>query len=298
MSDARTITHARRGRWCGHYGMIPCPVPSHGKGHGDKRPSCSIRDGEIPGRVIVKCFAGCDSRDILGALWDLGLIEHERAASVRPRQRIQPQQPREPDPDTAALALWHAAEPISGTLGERYMHGHRGISHPLPPTLRFRHDVRYPLAGTILPAVVAALQRPDRTVIAVQTTFLRLDGKKAPLSAPRITIGSLGTGAVRLAAAEETLGLAEGVENALSAMEMTGTPCWATLGAQRLPRITLPDIVRRVVIFADRDATGELHAGLAATAYTQQGRSVEIRWPPGNAPDWNDALRAECGVPA
>lgn len=297
MSDARTITHARRGRWCGGYGMIPCPVASHGKGHGDRRPSCSIRDGETPGRLIVKCFAGCDSRDILGALWDLGLIQHERGAPVRPRPRVEPQQPREPDPDASALALWHAAEPIAGTLGERYLR-ERGISHPLPPSLRFRPDVRYPLAGTILPAVIAAVQRPDRTVVAVQATFLTLRGRKAPVSAPRITTGSLGTGAVRLAHAAETLGLAEGVENALSAIEMTGTPCWATLGAQRLPRLTLPDIVRRVVIFADRDATGELHAGLAATAYSRQGRSVEIKWPPGDAPDWNDALRADRTVTA
>lgn len=297
MSDAQSITLALGGRWRGHYGLARCPVQSHGQGRGDRRPSLSVRDGERSDRILVHCHAGCDSRDVMQALWDRGLIEHERAAA-KPRPRIVPQQPREPDPDASAIGLWHAAEPITGTLGERYLCEHRGLSGPLPPTLRFRPDVRYPLAGTILPAVVAAVQRPDRTVVAVQTTFLRLDGKKAPLSAPRITIGSLGTGAVRLAAADETLGLAEGVENALSAMEMTGTPCWATLGAQRLPRITLPDIVRRVIIFGDRDATGELHAGLAVTAYSQQGRSVEIMWPPGDAADWNDALCAECGVSA
>ena len=41
------------------------------------------------------------------------------------------------------------------------------------------------------------------------------------------------------------MGIAEGVETALAAMQMTGMTVWASLGAARLDKIWLPPIVRK-----------------------------------------------------
>jgi hypothetical protein len=141
----------------------------------------------------------------------------------------------------------------------------------------------------ILPAMVAAVQAPDRRVIAVQTTFLReKDGKKAPVSDPRRTTGALGAGAVRLAASGEVLGLAEGVEDALSAIHLTGTPTWACIGAGRMHVVAIPDVVRELHLFVDDDEPGHSAAERTAARHTAEGRRVVLRLPPEGFKDWND----------
>jgi hypothetical protein len=52
LDGVRASSH---GRW-----MARCPA------HGDKSASLSIR--EVEGRVLVHCFAGCDTRAVVGAL--------------------------------------------------------------------------------------------------------------------------------------------------------------------------------------------------------------------------------------
>jgi hypothetical protein len=86
--------------------------------------------------------------------------------------------------------------------------------------------------------MVAAVQAPDGKVIAIQQTLLTGEGEKA--SPRRLTTGTLRAGAVRLGARAKIMGLAEGVETALSAMQLTGMTVWASLGAARLDSVWLP----------------------------------------------------------
>ena len=74
-------------------------------------------------------------------------------------------------------------------------------------------------------------------------------------------------------------------------MELSGVPCWSSLGGQRLAKITLPPIVREVHVFADDDDAGRLAAELAAGRYSRDRLKVTLRWPPAGCGDWNDALR-------
>ena len=144
------------------------------------------------------------------------------------------------------MELWRHAVPAKGTLAEKYLQ-HRGITIQIPPTLRFIPSLDYmPRIG--FPAMVAAVQRPDRKIIAVQITFLHPDGTdKAPVSTQRKTIGKLGSGAVRLGPAGDALALAEGVETALSVMQIAGLTCWASLGASRIHTVHVPPTVRRFI---------------------------------------------------
>jgi hypothetical protein len=62
--------------------LCPCPVPGHGKGRGDRNPSLSIADGD-DGKLLVRCFAGCDSLDVLAELRRRGLTDKPKASRRR-----------------------------------------------------------------------------------------------------------------------------------------------------------------------------------------------------------------------
>jgi putative DNA primase/helicase len=278
---ARDITTALRGRWnaAANRGSARCPC------HDDRLPSLSLSDGDEPGRVLVHCFAGCDRRDILAALRGRGLLDEARAH--RRESQLPPPPPPVITPDPQALAIWGAASPAERTIVQRYLRA-RGITIVPPPSLRCAGG-GYPITD---PAVVAAVQAPDRRTIAVQVTRLDPSGeRKAQVLIPRRTYGALGNGAVRLAAAGDVLGLAEGVESALSAMQLSGVPTWACLGASRMHRVAVPDSVRELHVFMDNDGPGR-DAG-ERTAHAHQHRRVVLRRPPDHLNDWNDFLRAK-----
>lgn len=299
MTSAETIAHALGGHRCGDGYLIRCPVPSHGKGRGDKNPSCSIQDGHTT--LLVKCFTGCEARDVLDMLQHRGLLDHDARdhhgdRRHRPDCRRQLEQ-REPNPDPRGIEIWRNSHPLEGTLGGRYLREHRSLLGPFPPSLRFIRSAEHPRTGLLLPALVAALSRPDGEVVAVQLTFLRpVDGRKNPSSTPRINVGKFGTGAVRIDCGRDhpglQLGLAEGIETALSAQQLSGVPTWATLGGQRLRSITLPRDIREIHIFADNDEPGRVAAEHAAARYTRDGLTVRLRWPPEEFGDWNNYLMA------
>jgi len=47
--------------------LVSCPNPTHGKGRGDRSRSLEIRDSG-DGRILMKCFAGCENDEIVRAL--------------------------------------------------------------------------------------------------------------------------------------------------------------------------------------------------------------------------------------
>ncbi|WP_236616814.1 MULTISPECIES: toprim domain-containing protein [Sphingobium] len=107
-----------------------------------------------------------------------------------------------------------------------------------------------------------------------------------------MTLGRPDHAAVMLGAATSVLGLAEGVETALSAMILFGVPVWATLGSERLHQIAIPDRVERLILFPDNDIAGEIGVAHALEAYEACGRDIAVEFPPHGFKDWNDVLRA------
>jgi hypothetical protein len=190
------------------------------------------------------------------------------------------------------LRIWIAGRALPRTPAETYLREYRAITGNLPPSLRFGYAKRCP-TGLEFPALIAAIARPtDRKIIAVQTTFLTESGQKTPLVPPRLTFGAMGTGAIRLAPCSDVLGLAEGCETALSAMELTGIPTWSSVGNWRLHSVGVPDTVRTVHIFGDNDDPGRKAAERTADRHTREGRNVYLRFPPEGFGDYNDVLRA------
>jgi DNA primase len=190
-----------------------------------------------------------------------------------------------------ARAIWQASVPIGGSLAEDYLRGCRGISIKLPDCLRFHPALPVGQSGPgRLPALVAAVVDLADTVVAIQRTFLLPDGSgKARIDQAKRALGPVGLGAVCLAGPAPIIGIAEGIETGLSAMELFSVPVWCALGSN-LARVALPASTDRIVVFADRGEVGERAATLACTALRLQGRTVAVRYPNAGK-DFNDELR-------
>jgi phage/plasmid primase-like uncharacterized protein len=106
-----------------------------------------------------------------------------------------------------------------------------------------------------------------------------------------MTIGRCKGAAVRLAPAGPILALAEGIETALSYMQVRGLPTWAALSAGGFRSLILPEEVREIIIAADSDPVGLIAARAAARLWLAEGRQVSIARPPLGV-DFNDLVRA------
>ena len=93
----------------------------------------------------------------------------------------------------------------------------------------------------------------------------------------------------RLAAAGETLGLAEGIETGLSAMKLFDVPTWCVLGAARMHSVFVPDTVRELHIFADADEAGQ--TAVERTVEAHRRRRVIVHRPLSPGQDFNDVQR-------
>ena len=141
-----------------------------------------------------------------------------------------------------------------------------------------------------LPAMIAAVNL-DEGPIAIHRTFL--SGEPRLISTSWARAWALGEAAVRLfAPVSGKLGLAEGVESAMSAYALTGIPVWATLGNERFGLVSVPESVTELHLFVDHDAGGELAASRGLAAYAREGRTIHVRKPSSRDTDWNDELTA------
>lgn len=290
MTRAAEIARGLGGRASADGYLCRCPLPSHGQGRGDRNPSLLVKDGTDV--VLFKCFGGCDVKDILAELRRRGAVGLATEDRDRDRREVV-ERPPEHRPDPKALELWNSARPIAAGSEQTRFLAARGLTIAPPVSLRaatILHFGRYPL-----PAMLAAVQAPDRRVIALQQTLIDPRGdRKAQVRIPRLTIGALGWGAVRLAAAGAVLGLAEGTEKALAAMQLFDVPCWSSIGGARMHRVWVPDHVQEVHVFLDNDDPGR--AAAERTAYAHRHRRVVLRFPPDQFKDWDDVTRHRAGA--
>jgi len=279
---ARAIVESLKGTWRQGRGMCRCPA------HDDRTPSLSVTLGRKA--ILFHCFAGCSNEDVIAALDRQGVRSRElfdgSGAGTADRQN-------QGDFSPNARRLWHSASAISDSPVERYL-AQRGLQRASD---QFRFLERTPLgprgAVQFLPAMLAAVTT-DIGIIAVHRTFLdAVSGKLAGFERPKRALGSLGCGAVRLAPpVQGRLGLAEGIESALSAMQLFGIPCWATLGNERFGLVAIPESVRELYLFIDNDAGGALAEERALKTYTAPNRLIHSRAPAAPGFDWNDELKS------
>ncbi len=226
-----------------------------------------------------------------------------------------------------ACKIWSKTRPIAGSIAERYLRTRGIFLDPLPPTLRYMPDCPIDKEWKRRhPAMVAAVQGPDRRVTAVHRTFLARDGKgKAGFKPNKMGRGKWVGGAIRLGFDRPVLGLAEGIETALSVMQhVPEVPVWPALSLTNIagggygkgephpeklnawlpttrpdmdrPGVILPDTVREVLILEDANGGDMLSQAClverAANRFRQEGRVVWRARPP-EGTDFNDLFNGK-----
>lgn len=280
---ARRICESRGGKWSGNKGMACCPA------HDDRTPSLGVTLGR--NAILFHCFAGCDQAAVLAALSREG-FEPARLFSGAP-SGAEFETTRQGKPSAPAMRIWREARPLQGSLAKAYLES-RGI---LAVSSSLRFHPRTPLGPKgrtrFLPAMIASVSL-DEGPIAVHRTFLSENGiGKAAFTRPKRALGALREGAVRLfAPMDGKLGLAEGIESAMSARALTAIPVWATLGNERFGLVSIPESVTELHLFVDHDAGGDLAAERGLAAYASDGMTIHVRKPSTRGSDWNNELTA------
>jgi putative DNA primase/helicase len=154
---------------------------------------------------------------------------------------------------------------------------------------------------TFYPGMIALIRDWLGSPVNIHRTFLTSRGVKAPVSDPkRVMQGDVPKGsAIRLSPPASKIGIAEGIETALSATAIFGTPCWATINSGRMKSWFAPAGVEEVTIFSDNDANfvGQSAAYALAESLHNKGIKVEVMVPD-RIGDWNDVLDAKKTIAA
>lgn len=257
------IVAALKGRWHGSYAMCVCPA------HADRTPSLSVRQGERG--ILVHCFAGCRSDDVLREIGRTKPILNSPSPGYLPEGTV-----------PNVRRIWDQGIEIRGTLGEVYLRSRR-----LPvdlPDLRFHP--RCPFGRkpktTFQPAVLVAVRTGDK-LSAIQRIRLTDDGTWHD---GKFMLGKPGQGAWAPRFEGNVLAIAEGMEDAASYAQVRKIPCWAALGNERLAMIEVPEHVGTLYIAEDNDDPGRCAAMAAAEVHKVPKRQTIRDAPPSQCRDW------------
>lgn len=188
-------------------------------------------------------------------------------------------------------SVWDGGrKPEDGSLVSRYLEGRVGCPWP---SNAIREGVQY---TTMIAKIIGADDKP----VNLHVTYLTKDGQKADVTPNRKVLpGSLPEGcAIRLAPAAGIMGVAEGIETAISASLMFDMPVWACVNANLLAKWIPPEIAKVVYVFGDNDInyTGQAAAyRLANRLIVQFKREAIIKIPDLPGTDWNDIHKLKRG---
>jgi len=296
---AAAIARALGGRRSGQWWRCRCPA------HQSRGETLALKDGDD--RLLVKCWAGCEPRDVLAELARLGLLEDDLLSPLSlSSQPLTDGVERHQRRIANALDLFNGGRLAAGSLVQRYLFG-RGIDMTIPDTIRASFGwLHHRDSGERRPAMLGLVEHAEHGPVAVHVTYLAIDGScKATIDPNRKFFGPVKGGAVRLGSPVRTdrwLIVGEGIESTASAMQLWGAPSgWAALSANGLRNLVLPPEAQRIVIACDNDenGVGQAAARDAAWIWMEAERTVRVMLPPQPVPpqsktDFNDVLTGAC----
>jgi hypothetical protein len=198
-----------------------------------------------------------------------------------------------------ALRIWTQAAPAKGTIVESYLAERKcRLTETIRAIDALRFHASCPFGAFRFPAMVALLHdlitgKPS----GILRTALRDDGAaKRAMSGEtpaKMILGIAKWSVVKLVPAAEHIGIAEGIETALSAHQIFKLPVWVALSAGGIAALPIIHGLKRLTIFADHDERGMAAAVRCSRRYAAAGIEAEVRYPITLSSDWNDYLHLE-----
>ena len=294
-----------------HDGMCRCPA------HNDKTPSLHI-SSDRHGKVLFHCFVGCSQQQVLAAMKSRGinLSRNTSETIFNPQpQKSERKERQQKFREQARPILWSAMQ-NENVASRRHAYKTqtpteylrcRVIDSAPPCAMLLSREAATALGNRIVgfkpyPAMVCPIIGP-KGFQGVSVTYLTRDATKNLRGKSKKNIrrinGSRDYGYVQLGLIDadnppDIVIVAEGIETALSASQLTGHPAIAVLGANNFKKITPPSC-GEIIIAADNNKVGR-DAAQAAAEQWAAGRKVRIAVP--THKDWNDAHRDGNADPA
>ena len=315
----RVVTLKKAGReWIGL-----CPF------HNEATPSFTVNDA----KRFAHCFGcGWHGDSIKFVMQRQGLPFREAVELLESEnglRHLQAARPAPPPPKVeqkadlkkaeAVRRIWSQTVSIQpGSPVDRYLRG-RALVPPAeyglgdletnagwPVDLRFHAELWHADLKRSVPAMVAAMRRPDGSLGAVHRTYLKVTGvgvTKAGTERDKMMFGESRGTIIRLAADADAMVGGEGIETSLSAMQLFRRAGFAFGSRGNMAIVEPPFACSDFIYAADRNKThadrtrsrvGEAAAWTGAKAFGS-GRRVQVKipaLPDGQLGDFNDLLIA------
>ena len=174
----------------------------------------------------------------------------------QPAPMARTQEPR-PDHSREVVRLLEGCQPLAGTVAEAYLRS-RGLADPVSPDLLYHPDLPdFDTKRGWCGIVAIARDAAGEPTGGIHRTYLLDDGSAKAPSGKKM-LGPVAGGSVCLAPFPDDgrIGVAEGIETALSAQAIFGVPTMAALSADGLRRWRWPGGTTHVTIFADAGLPG------------------------------------------
>lgn len=244
--------------------------------------------GAGDGIDLARLFLGCDKREALRR------IDQVIGAGAMPQEPAR-REPTDEDKIGWAKALYASGQRVTaGDPVDLYMHS-RGLGEvpaAYPVTMRLARECRY--SPTLsLPAMLMPIQSVKGDLVGVHRTFLNEGGGRADVRNAKKVLGVMPEGsAIRFSPPQGVLGIAEGIETAMSASAMYGLPVWAAVSSGGLERWVPPAECSEVAIFADHDDSFEGHRAAYSLAKRLRLHDLSVSVHiPDQVGDWNDVYQ-------
>ena len=274
-------------------GHVACPF------HEDWEPSCSIYAdhfhchacGEHGNRVDwLMRVEGMTKTEAIAALQDwTGPATTAQRHDIEARVAF-------------ALKVWNEAQPLAGSIGERYLAETRGIDvGKLPPTIHeaLRFHARCVFGSRTYKPCLIALMRDPVTDLPVGIHRIGLTQDNGTVTKiDRMALGRMGVVKLWPANGGGQLVVGEGIETTLAAATRISyaaaalTPAWSAISKGGLSSLPVLPGVSRLILLVDNDENGE---GQKAAAQCRQiwaaaGRTVAALVPKHAGWDFNDEV--------